>query len=100
MRGCGLTRPQWRAVGLFAGLVKILLGKISPLELGRSLWLLLTAIPCPPADKSLLAEGTSVPGIIQQFAMSFLAFQGSSSEILSKVFLRVRWRQAPPTQPT
>lgn len=43
-----------------------------------------TTVPSPPADKSLLEEGSAVLGIIQQFAMGFLAFQGSSCETLSK----------------
>lgn len=48
------------------------------------------AIGCPHADKSLLVEGTAVLGIIQQFAVSFLDFQGNHCETLSKVFLRAR----------
>lgn len=59
-----------------------------------------STIPCPHTDKLLLAGGSAVLGIMQQFAIGFLTFQGSSCETLSKVFLRVRWRQAPPTQPT
>ena len=49
-----------------------------------------TAIHCLPADKSLLAEGTAVLGIIQQFVVSVLAFHGNRCETLSKVFLRTR----------
>lgn len=45
MGDCRLRHPQWCALGSFAGLVKILLGKISLLELGRSPWLLLPPFP-------------------------------------------------------
>lgn len=43
---------------------------------------------CAPADKSLLAEGTAVLGLILQFAVRFLPFQGNHCDTLSKVLLR------------
>lgn len=93
MGGCGVTQPQRCAVGW---LVKALLGKISPLESGGSLWLLLGLF----TGKSLLAEGTAVLGIMQQFAGSSLACQGNGSETISEVFLRAGGLRAPPSLPT
>lgn len=58
------------------------------------------AVRCLCTDKSLLAAGTAVRGIVQQFAVSFLAFQGNGSETISEVFLRAGELRAPPSLPT
>lgn len=100
MGGCRPTWPQWRAVGRPGGARKDPAGKNLPSWIRGSLWLLLG-----PSTVLTLINHSWLRALLSWGSYSNLQrvsrpFKGNRCEMLSKVFLRARQMQAPPSLPT